>query len=180
MAVSRLQLTVLPEVTRLAGRRVVDLTSRQVNPLNLHLVQVEVLEVQGPCNLQIRAFGMPRLRKVVARPVCPPEGPSCTFGRGKEAPHRLGRCLVDIKHIYLNAFYMSAPLDGYRGAITFNKVELPVVEWNQALVEEARPWMVQVEEARPWMVEVKEVLYKAYKEEGGVAKYKAWHKANWS
>ena len=158
MAVSRLQLTVLPEVTRLAGRRVVDLTSRQVNPLTLHLVQVEVLEVQGPCNLQIRAFGMPRLRKVVARPVCPPEGPSCTFGRGREAPHMLGRCLVDIRVVFI-----WAPPGGYRGPITFNKVELPMVEGNLCGEEAA-----------------KKVLYLAYRGEGGTAKYKAWHKANWS
>jgi len=145
VAVSRLQLTVLPEVTRLARGMVVHLASPQV----------EVLEVQGPCNLQIQAY-MPRLRVVVARPVCPPEGPSCTFGRGREAPHRLGRCLVDIE-----CLFTWAPPGGYRGPITFNKVELPVVEGNP-------------------IVALKKVLYKAYKGEGGTATYKAWHKANWS
>ena len=156
VAVSRLQLTVLPEVTRLAGRMVVYLKSPQVTHLTLQLVQVEVLEVQGPCNLQIRPMEMPRLREVVARPVCPLEGPSCTFRRGREAPHMLGRCLVKIECLFTPG--------GYRGAITFNKVELPVAEGNLC----------------DFIVAVKKVLYTAYKGEGGTAKYKAWHKANWS
>ena len=152
LSVTRLKITVT-QVKRLVTGRVIELASPKVTPLSPPLVQVEVLEVQGPCNLQIQPHCMPRLREVVVRPVSPPEGSMCTFKRDREAAHRPGRCLVASKDLFNNAVFNSN--DWYMGAIAFNKVALPQVAMCNSL--------------EAWMVEVKEALYSAYQEEGGVA-----------